>query len=300
MWEMTGPLPVMRTSFLSLVFAVFSFSCGPQVGVEQLDDGGVAMGGGAGGGSGAGVTFCDVQPVLQARCGSCHGASPVSGAPQLMTMAQLQASSPQGGTMLDRCIARMSTTPISAAMPPGVGGTPSDVWIFTNWRDNAMAPCAEGTGGGAGGGGGGGGVAQTTCASSVTWSFGNNLGSRMNPGEACFTCHQSRGQGPLAGFMGTVYPALHEAQLCTVASVPSGVTVEILDTSNVVRRTFTISSLSDGNFYGGSVGTPSPYRARVLLNGVVKSEMVGSQTSGDCNVCHTAQGAQGAPGRIHW
>jgi hypothetical protein len=76
--------------------------------------------------------------------------------------------------------------------------------------------------------------------------------------------------------------------------------VEILDTTGAVRRSFPISTLSDGNFYGGSVGTPSPYTARVVVNGVVKSQMVTPQTNGDCNVCHTAQGAQGAPGRIHW
>jgi hypothetical protein len=32
----------------------------------------------------------------------------------------------------------------------------------------------------------------------------------------------------------------------------------------------------------------------------VKSEMLTAQTNGDCNVCHTTLGAQGAPGRIHW
>ena len=41
-----------------------------------------------------------------------------------------------------------------------------------------------------------------------------------------------------------------------------------------MRRSFAITAFSDGNFYGGSVGTPSPYTARVVLNGVVKSQMV--------------------------
>ena len=122
----------------------------------------------------------------------------------------------------------------------------------------------------------------------------------MNPGEACQSCHQSRRRGPLAGFMGTVYPSAHEAPLCVVSSVPSGVSVEILDSTGAVRRSFPIAALSDGNFYGGSVGSPSPYTARVVVNGVVRSQMLTAQTSGDCNACHTAQGAQGAPGRIHW
>jgi hypothetical protein len=193
-------------------------------------------------------------------------------------------------------------------MPPSVGGSPSEITLFTDFRANGLPDCPSdgGTGGGAGGGGGGGagggggGIAATTCTSGVNWNFGNSFGQRMNPGEACAACHQARRQGPLAGFMGTVYPNPHEATLCTVITVPSGLTVDILDSTGAVRRSFAISGLNDGNFYGGSVGTPSPYTARVVLNGVVKSQMVTPQTNGDCNVCHTAQGAQGAPGRIHW
>jgi hypothetical protein len=297
-------MPVMRTS-LSLAAVVLLFSCSPEVGVEA-DAGDVGAGGGTatGGGTGTAVTFCDVQPVLQAKCGSCHGASPVAGAPTIMTNADLHASSTRGGTLLDRSIIRLSITPVATAMPPNLGGTPDDIQLFTNFRADGLPDCG-GTGGGAGGGGagggagGGGGVAMTTCAGS-TWAYGNNLGIRMNPGEACQSCHQSRRRGPLAGFMGTVYPSAHEAPLCMVTSVPSGLSVEILDSTGAVRRSFPISALNDGNFYGGSVGTPSPYTARVVVNGVVRSVMVTPQTSGDCNVCHTAQGTQGAPGRIHW
>ncbi len=300
-----GQRRVMRFSTFLLAVVVVVFSCGPEVGVGQPDDAGSggglgsSTGGGSGGGSAESITFCDVKPVLQAECGSCHGVSPVAGAPVLVSRADLLAGSSRGGTMLDRSIIRLSTTPVSAAMPPGIGGTATNISLFTDWRANGMPDCATdgGTGGGAGGGGG---TAATTCTSGVRWSFGNNLGVRMNPGEACVSCHQSRRRGPVAGFMGTVYPSLHEATLCTVTSVPSGVSVEILDMAGVVRSTFTISAANDGNFYGGVQGMPSPYRARVVQNGVVKSEMRGAQTSGDCNVCHTEQGAQGAPGRIHW
>jgi hypothetical protein len=85
-----------------------------------------------------------------------------------------------------------------------------------------------------------------------------------------------------------------------VTSVPAGLTVEILDLAGTVRQTIPVSATNNGNFRGGVVGQPSPYRARVKLNGVVKSEMLTAQTNGDCNVCHTTLGAQGAPGRIHW
>ncbi len=301
----------MRALLLSLVAVVLFSSCDPRIeGVE--DDagalsgagGGSAMTGGGtgatGGGLGTDVTFCDVQRVLQTKCANCHAAATPSGAPVLVTSADLRAPSSFGGTQLDRCIARLSTTPVSNAMPPGIGGTADDIQLFIDWRANGMPECAGvdgGTGGGAGGGGGG--NVMTTCAG-TTWAFGNNLGVRMNPGEACQSCHSSRRRGPIAGFMGTVYPSLHEAQLCTVTNVPSGLKVEILDSSGVVRQSFAISALNDGNFYGGTVGVPSPYTARVVVNGVVTSQMLTPQTNGDCNSCHTALGAQGAPGRIHW
>ncbi len=316
---------MIRSSLIAAFVCISLLAgCGRDVVSEDLDGG--ATGGGTGttgtggstgaggntgtGGSTGAVGFCNVQPVLQAQCGSCHGTNPVSGAPQLMTRAQLTANSPIAGTMLDRSITRMETQPLSAAMPPNVGGSASDVALLKAWRTAGLVDCMTGTGGGTGGGtgtgggagtgGGGGTMVATTCASNIHWSFGNSLGAAMNPGEACAACHTSQGKGPLDGFMGTVYPAVHEGPLCTVTSIPTGVTVEILDMAGVVRQTFPITAFSDGNFHGGTVGSPSPYRARVKQGTVVKSEMVGAQTNGDCNVCHTAQGAQGAPGRLHW
>ncbi len=353
-----SPGDMIRTSVISVVLALGLFGCGRDgVNGELLEDGGVATGGNTGmntgggagantggstgttgggsgatgggagstgGGNGGAVTFCEVQPVVQAQCGACHGVNPVSGAPRLTTAAELSASSPAGGTMLDRSITRMETQPVSAAMPPNLGGAPSDIALFKAWRANALAPCNPNTGGGGGsntgggsgatgggsgttgggtgatGGGGGSGPVMTTCASNLTWQVTHASPGFIAPPPLSPKLHTMKHKGPLEGFMGTVYPALHEAPLCMVSTVPSGVTVEILDMAGTVRRTFTISAFSDGNFHGGTVGSPSPYRARVKLNGVVKSEMLTAQTNGDCNSCHTAQGAQGAPGRIHW
>lgn len=341
---------MIRTFFVFAALVTALSGCGRDPVEEQNDDAGVGGGGGTsatgggtsgggagstgggaasgggtatgGGGGAAGVTFCDVQPVLSAQCGSCHGPTPSSGAPVLVTRADLAALSPRGGTLLDRSIARMESLPLSTAMPPNVGGAPADVALFKAWRDAALADCQQGTGGGGGatgggggattgggggsttGGGGGatgggGGTVMTTCASNLTWSFGDTTAG-MNPGEACIACHTMKNKGPRDGFMGTVYPALHEAKLCMVTSVPAGVTVEILDMGGTVRSTLSVGAFSDGNFRGGTTGVPSPYRARIKVNGQLRAEMMTPQTNGDCNVCHTAQGAQGAPGRLHW
>jgi len=40
-----------------------------------------------------------------------------------------------------------------------------------------------------------------------------------------------------------------------------------------------------------------PYTAKVKYNGLERV-MVASQTTGDCNSCHTQAGTKGAPGRI--
>ncbi|MFT3706240.1 MAG: hypothetical protein QM817_01110 [Archangium sp.] len=294
--------------FRSVLFAVLVAvsGCGGVLGNDDSDggagDGGSSTGGGAGGGGGnvpTNVTWCDVQPMLDARCGSCHGANvmtPQPGAPTLATRTQLLSPSPMGGTMLDRSITRMGAQPVAVAMPPSVGGAPADIALLEGWRSNNAANCSADAGTQPFDAG----VVTPICTSNLTWAFGNSGNTEMNPGEACVTCHTTRHRGPIDGFMGTVYPTLHEKQLCMVSNIPSGLSVQILDMAGTVRQTFSIGTFSNGNFRGGTVGSPSPYRARVMLNGVVKSEMLTAQTNGDCNSCHTTLGANGAPGRITW
>jgi len=291
----------MRSRVLSSIFfALIVAACGVPVAEE---DGGSGGGGGStngstgGGGGSNAVTWCDVKSLSDRQCVVCHGAMPINNAPVMMTRAQWLATSPLGGTMLDRAIARMQVLTLAAAMPPNVGGAPADVAMLEAWRTAGTPDCEVDAGTtepvDAG-------VVVPVCTSGRTWSLGTFGRGAMNPGEACASCHASRRDGPIDGFMGTVYPSLHETPLCMVTSVPSGLTVEILDLAGTVRQSFSISALNDGNFHGGVVGQPSPYRARVKVNGVVKSEMLTAQTNGDCNVCHTTTGAQGAPGRIHW
>ena len=97
--------------------------------------------------------------------------------------------------------------------------------------------------------------------------------------------------------MGTAYSAPQQADLCAAATVPSDAVVEILDASDVVQLTMKVNAA--GNFRSPSTaaGLPMPYKARVRAGGKT-NVMGGAQTNGDCNSCHTAAGAEGAPGRI--
>jgi hypothetical protein len=114
-------------------------------------------------------------------------------------------------------------------------------------------------------------------------------GKTMAPGGACISCH-SQGEGPSFDIAGTVMAASHDGDVCKGVD---GITVVITDADgNVIE----IPTNSVGNFdYTGPLATP--YHAKIVgPNG--ESAMVAAQTSGDCNSCHTEEGASNAPGRI--
>ncbi len=118
----------------------------------------------------------------------------------------------------------------------------------------------------------------------------------MNPGEACISCHASRGgEAPLFTIAGTLYATAHEPNMCIGGTgAAAGDTVVITDASGTDHP---ITVGSSGNFTL-STSIPLPYKAKVVgANGNVRA-MGASQTSGDCNSCHTQNGANGAPGRV--
>ena len=61
--------------------------------------------------------------------------------------------------------------------------------------------------------------------------------------------------------------------------------------------TSTLQVNAVGDFYAIRLPLVPPYTAKVVANGRENAAHV-PQLSGDCNSCHTEQGAQGAPGRI--
>lgn len=87
-----------------------------------------------------------------------------------------------------------------------------------------------------------------------------------------------------------------------------GVIVEITDAEG---RVFQLEPNASGNILLERAGAQNPryqapfatdfaypYRARVIFEGRSRS-MRSAQTSGDCNLCHTALGDHGATGRVH-
>ena len=139
----------------------------------------------------------------------------------------------------------------------------------------------------------------------------------MNPGRACISCHASSSggddssgsgdnsgpggggesegaRGPLFTIAGTVYPSAHEPDLCNGADgATTGATVVIVDAAN---RILTLTPNAAGNFFTLAALT-TPLRAKVVYQGRERIMTV-ALTTGDCNSCHTQNGANNAPGRI--
>jgi hypothetical protein len=141
------------------------------------------------------------------------------------------------------------------------------------------------------------GGATTICTSGKTWKGGTGDGSDlMEPGVACNACHQKMG-GPNLAFAGTIYPTLHEPDLCDGKAPPPALEVVVTD---AMKRQVTMQVNAAGNFDAPSAGRlKAPFT--VVVNDATNKKsraMVGRVTSGDCNSCHTVAGANGAPGRV--
>jgi mono/diheme cytochrome c family protein len=129
------------------------------------------------------------------------------------------------------------------------------------------------------------------CTSAQTWT--GRASQRMAPGEACIACHSRSSGAPLFAIAGTVYPTAHEPSDCDGIVGATSVTVVIIDATGT---TTTLQVNAVGNFYA-QVSLTAPYRAKVRSDAGERMMAV-PQTSGDCNGCHTRDGANGAPGRI--
>lgn len=146
--------------------------------------------------------------------------------------------------------------------------------------------CGEGEGGSSE-------VSTDKCSSGLQWTGGDEGSSSMHPGRDCISCHASRGEGPRYAAAGTVFETFTEADDCYGAG---GATVEIIDANQKVTAMTTDSA---GNFYlresDGDIAFP--ITARVKVGDKVRV-MTTPQSTANCASCHTAAGANAAPGRI--
>ncbi|MDQ7067939.1 MAG: hypothetical protein Q9M40_08180 [Sulfurimonas sp.] len=125
-----------------------------------------------------------------------------------------------------------------------------------------------------------------------------------NQGTSCLSCHKAPATGAegysfLSG--GTIYTELNAT---TAAQYATGYTIRaLLDTNLSINY---ISGRGYGNSRSQDTALSNDYNftAQVVNSSgvVVNSSATNSHSTAsnlDCNVCHTAAGANGAPGRIH-
>ncbi|MBL9026331.1 MAG: hypothetical protein JNL21_29315 [Myxococcales bacterium] len=244
---------------------------------------------------------CDVARVLTDSCGACHGSPPAGGAQtSLLTREDLllPAASDPSLTRADDALRRMQDP--NAPMPPtGLLDTsatdPLAKWIADGMPDvgcgEELVPPDNPY------------DTPLVCTSNRWWDEGNEGDEEMHPGHACIACHldpDAFGAGgdddddddlPIFTIAGTVYPTAHEPNDCY--GIDDIVRVEVTDADGVVAQ---LDANEAGNFFT-ELALRAPYRIRVLRGDVVRA-MSEPAEHGDCNVCHTQDGAKKAPGRV--
>ena len=137
--------------------------------------------------------------------------------------------------------------------------------------------------------------APPTCTSKTTWNQGTNGSSSMEPGQACISCHAGTGgEAPTFVIAGTLYPTGHEPDNCNGVNGTTGARVVVTGKNGA---SLTMTPNSAGNF-SSSTTLPPPYQAKVVNSSGIERVMSSPASTGDCNSCHTQNGANGAPGRI--
>jgi mono/diheme cytochrome c family protein len=133
------------------------------------------------------------------------------------------------------------------------------------------------------------GVPPTVCS---TMAVNAGKSPEMEPGGDCIGCHDSSG-GPSFMVAGTIMAALHDDQNC---SGVAGVTVRLTGADGRQLDLFTNAT---GNFYllTGQGALTRPFHAEVI-RGTKSVAMMTMQSQANCMSCHTAAGANLAPGRI--
>ena len=261
--------------------------------VGAVDDGGntTATAGGHDQSTAAGTPDgslpCDVAQVFDQHCNACHSGSKPSGSVALTSHDNLVAPSPAhpAESVGQRSVVRMRD---AAVMPPTGAIPESEIVIVESWVDAGMptGSCTP--------------VIQNqdpVCTSGTYWTQGTHESKDMEPGLQCVKCHDTPSgdeEAPHLAFGGTVYPTLHEPDLCNGKTDDTTTTVVVVDANGTE---FPADVRAKGNFYLEQASIVFPIVAEVRnANGVAK--MKDAVDDGDCNRCHTEAGDKDAPGRI--
>jgi hypothetical protein len=261
------------------------------------------------------VGYGDVQATLTNYCTSCHSTGGTrSQAPLDSYNAGFATSPPPYQTMNLWQAAGLRIG--DRTMPVGVNVPQAQIDAFTQWVGLNMPfnNCSSGGPTDAGP------VMPTCNSNNFAPNDPNNGGDFMMPGQACNACHQTQQGGieppPLFTIAGTVMGLLHDQDLC-ISPLANGITNVKIHVVPAVGAPFDVRvgttadpTANNGNFLSER-GVTSPFHVSLVYtrNGTVEerpmsaspSEVQGAPAGidpGDCNVCHTVMGTNGAPGRI--
>jgi hypothetical protein len=261
----------------------------------------------------AGIVPADVQALIVNRCIACHGNPPAQDVPASLTsFAELTARSKSDPTKTNAQLALARLQDSTKPMPPAPlsRASAAEIAALQKWvaAGTPKGTCPDGGVPDGGGADGGAGfdvgpivdpfAAAPVCTSNRMWTNGNSGSQQMNPGRGCIACH-SMGRGPGFSVAGTLYPTAHEPDLCNGVNGTTARAQIVIVGANGQQVTLTPNSA--GNF-DSSTNIMKPYKAKVVYMGRERA-MITAQTSGDCNSCHTQNGAMPtgtmkAPGRI--
>lgn len=278
-------------TFGSVAAGLAFVGCGASTSGSEsgyIDDAGTFS---EGGGSAAADLPCDLAKALE-RCFSCHGTTPLGDAKvSLNSYAALTAASPSmaGMTVAQSAVVRMKDTSKPMPAPPSAAATSAEIDALQKWIDSGMpkGDCGSAPDPFA---------VPPKCTSGLTEKRGDSAKGAMYPGRACVDCHvkESR-EAPALWLGGTVYPSAHEPDNCISKITDAPVSVVVVDSTG---KTYTLPvSPASGNFYLRKTDAPAfkaPFKTKVV-KGDKERVMSTEQSNGDCNACHTQDGATVAP-----
>lgn len=139
-------------------------------------------------------------------------------------------------------------------------------------------------------------VPKAICGSTEIWTYADKDSPLMNPGRSCVHCHAVTNDpvhAPLYTVAGTVMQHAHDADDCRGAP---GMTIILTGADG---KDTTITANSAGNFWLEIDATiVLPYTARIVDREGRERVKQTPVSDGDCASCHTADGANGAQGRL--